>query len=310
VAYAHSRGVLHRDLKPANILLGPFGETLVVDWGLAKCVSPAGTDGPAPGQDPSRTDKRVRLSPGRAARDVTEAGRMLGTPGYASPEQLAGRIDRLGPASDVYGLGATLYVLLTGRAPVESDDLGEILRRVERGDIPRPRSIDAEIPRPLEAICRKAMAGRPEDRYASARELAADVTRWMDDQPVTALREGIVPRVRRWVRKHPGWAIIVGLLLAIDFAFLLSAALSADRQKSSKILEILIVYPAWCLFNWQFWWLLGVILNLPVVLVLGGARGDIRREFYHWSVKIPALWFKVTFAANFLFLVYLVVQHL
>ena len=161
IAYAHSRGVLHRDLKPGNIMLGPYGETLVVDWGLAKPLGEATDTGLTPVDARSLSDGPIRLSGLSGSRDETAAGSMVGTPAYASPEQVAGRLDLLGPASDVYGLGATLYALLTGRAPVEAGELGEILRRVQRGEVSPPRSIDPTIPRPLEAICKKAMAMRP-----------------------------------------------------------------------------------------------------------------------------------------------------
>src|SRR5262249_2279674 len=113
VAYAHSRGVLHRDLKPGNILLGPYGETLVVDWGLAKVVGRPEGAGSAEGT----------LRPATASgSSETLPGSALGTPAYMSPEQARGEIDRLGPASDVYSLGATLYCLLTGRTPLEDPD--------------------------------------------------------------------------------------------------------------------------------------------------------------------------------------------
>ena len=158
VAYAHSRGVLHRDLKPGNIMLGPYGETLVVDWGLAKPVGDAVSGEAASGDGSSLSEGPIRLSGQSGSRAETVAGSPIGTPAYASPEQVTGALDRLGPATDIYGLGATLYALLTGRAPVESNDLGEVIRRVERGEIPPPRSIDPTIPKPLEAICRKAMA--------------------------------------------------------------------------------------------------------------------------------------------------------
>ncbi len=168
VAYAHSRGVLHRDLKPGNIMLGPYGETLVVDWGLAKPlvqthdVSRKSADAASdPSPLPQHTGGPIRLSGQSGSRADTIAGSPIGTPAFASPEQVLGRLDLLGPASDVYGLGATLYALLTGRAPVESKDLEDVLRRVSKGEIHAPRSIDATIPRPLEAICRKAMAVRP-----------------------------------------------------------------------------------------------------------------------------------------------------
>jgi serine/threonine-protein kinase len=192
--YAHSRGVLHRDLKPGNIMLGPYGETLVVDWGLAK---PLGTADPA-GRSPEGA-----LRPA-AASDVTptQAGRAVGTLEYMAPEQAAGRLDQLGPASDVYSLGAILYRLLTGRAPFGGADAGEVLRQVERGDFPRPREIEPGAPAALEAVCLKAMALKPEDRYASPRALADDIEHYLADEPVTAYRAPLSERVGRWNRRH------------------------------------------------------------------------------------------------------------
>src|SRR5262249_10928957 len=129
VAYAHSRGVLHRDIKPANIMIGPYGETLVVDWGLARPFDRAGSDGPGDG---------APAAPRSAAATETLAGTALGTPAYMSPEQAAGDLEALGPPSDVYGLGATLYCLLTGRSPFEAPDfdVGSLLAKVRRGEFP------------------------------------------------------------------------------------------------------------------------------------------------------------------------------
>ena len=136
IAYAHSRGVLHRDLKPGNIMLGKYGETLVVDWGLAKTVGrpERAGDGDA--------GANARGPPSGSDVQPTEIGSRLGTPAYMSPEQAAGRLDELGPASDVYSLGATLYCLLTGKAAVRrTRDLVELLRKVERGEFPPPRQV-------------------------------------------------------------------------------------------------------------------------------------------------------------------------
>jgi serine/threonine-protein kinase len=204
--YAHSRGVLHRDIKPGNIIVGKHGETLVVDWGLAKPLGRVET-----GDD---TGERA-LSPSSASGSAeTLPGSALGTPSYMSPEQAGGNLDRLGPRSDVYSLGATLYCVLIGRPPFEGDDIGELLRRVERGDFVRPRQHDPSIDPALEAVCSKAMATRPEERYASCRALAEDVERWMADEPVSAFRDPLATRLTRWGRRHRTFAASVAALMA------------------------------------------------------------------------------------------------
>jgi serine/threonine protein kinase/tetratricopeptide (TPR) repeat protein len=194
VAFAHSRGVLHRDLKPGNIMLGKYGETLVVDWGLAKVVGR--TDAT---RDVEESTFRPRSGSGEA---MTQVGSAIGTPAYMSPEQAAGQLDKLGPASDIYSLGATLYALLTGQAPFRKGDAGDVLRRVRTGDFLPPRRINADIPAPLEAICLKAMALDPRIRYASCAGLAEDVEHWLADEPVRAYPEPWTTRLRRWLDRH------------------------------------------------------------------------------------------------------------
>ena len=193
VQYAHSRGVLHRDIKPGNVIVGKHGETLLVDWGLAKAKGRAEVDDPL-GERP--------LTPSSASGSAdTLPGSALGTPAYMSPEQAAGRLDILGPRSDVYSLGATLYSLLTGTPPFEGDG-GGVLQAVQRGEFPPPRQVDPSLDRALEAVCLKAMALRPEDRHASCRALADDVERWAADEPVSAYAEPWGARARRWARRH------------------------------------------------------------------------------------------------------------
>jgi serine/threonine-protein kinase len=192
VAYAHSRGVIHRDLKPANIRLGKYGETLVVDWGLAKAVG-------RPESPQESEDGTVRPHAGREL--PTESGTVMGTPPYMSPEQATGCPD-LGPASDIYSLGATLYELLTGLAPVQGSNRDEILEKVKRGDWLPPRQLKSETPAALDAICCKAMKLHPEDRYATALDLANDVERWLAEEPVKAYRETFMSQTVRWMKKH------------------------------------------------------------------------------------------------------------
>ena len=196
VAYAHSRGVLHRDLKPANVMLGPFGETLIIDWGLAKLLKAEGT-----GVEPSSDSTLATLSGSGLA--LTMAGRALGTPMYMSPEQAEGRHDEAGPATDIYSLGAILYAILAGRGPIQgSAVVEEVLERVRRGSIVPPRSIASGVPKPLEAVCLKALALEPGARYATAADLAAEIDRFLADEPVSAYRDPAAVRLLRWGRRH------------------------------------------------------------------------------------------------------------
>ncbi len=197
IEYAHSKNVLHRDLKPDNILLGPYGETLVVDWGLAKAAGKADPVTPDGGDHVRLTLSGGELSP-------TLDGSAFGTPEYAPPEQMTGDLENVSPRSDVYGLGAILYGLMTGQPPFSRKGigLGELIEKVEAGDFPPPRQVRSEADKVLEAICLKAMSRRPADRYESARALAADLERYLADEPVTAYREPWMMRARRWRRKN------------------------------------------------------------------------------------------------------------
>ena len=179
IAYAHSRGVVHRDLKPGNIMLGQYGETLVVDWGLAKSV---GRPEPVPESASATLDDRTLVPESGSDRRRTVQGDLMGTPAYMSPEQAAGRIDQLGPASDVYSLGATLYCLLTGGPPFEKQPPAELLPKVQRGEFPPPRELQAWIDPALEAICLKAMKTDPAQRYATPRRWP---TTWSTGWPMS-----------------------------------------------------------------------------------------------------------------------------
>ena len=207
VAYAHSRGVLHRDIKPANILLGPYGETLVVDWGMAKLVggtvTTAGVPGPTFG------------ALGEAAWDQTQQGVILGTIPYMSPEQAEGQVP--GKASDVFSLGATLYHIITGRPSIEKDDKYAMICRVRRGEFMPPRQVNPRVPPALEAVCQKAMSMSPDDRYASPREIADEIEHWLADEPVAAWKEPWRVRTRRCISRHrtPVAAAAAGLAVAV-----------------------------------------------------------------------------------------------
>jgi WD40 repeat protein/serine/threonine protein kinase len=257
IAYAHSRGVLHRDLKPANIMLGPFDESLVVDWGLAKRFGRSSGPEPARAETPVEidhdpnhtshpasttgepTDHQARpgiddeTPMGFSSSTDTQAGTALGTPAFMSPEQAEGRVDELGPSSDVYSLGAVLYTLLCGKTPFEYVwcDVTQLIDRVKVGEFPRPRAVNPEIPRDLEAVCLKAMATRPVDRYASATDLAEEIKRWLADEPVACYREPVLAALARWGRRHKPIVAGAAALLLTAVAALSAGIILVGREQ-------------------------------------------------------------------------------
>ncbi len=225
VSFAHSRGVLHRDLKPGNVMLGEFGETLVVDWGIAKGFGYS--DDSANTNDPMHLSRRSRTSGSE-----TGLGTVIGTPQFMSPEQAAGRLGELGPATDVYALGAILYYLLTDQAPIRRDkDVRRMLDDVINGNWERPSVVNSRVPRPLEAICVKAMALKVDDRYSSVRSLAEEVERYLADERVSAHIEVWSHRARRWLRKHPR---LTGGLAATLLAGIVGAIVIVGIQHSNN----------------------------------------------------------------------------
>jgi tetratricopeptide (TPR) repeat protein len=216
VAYAHGQRVVHRDLKPANVLVGPFGETVVVDWGLARVLDEpeaAFHDGP----DAAVPDGR------------TVAGTVLGTPHYMPPEQARGA-----PAderSDVYALGAMLYFLLTGAPPHAGTTHEEVLASAAAR---RPEAVERrepEAPADLVAIVRKAMEPAPERRYPTARELAEDLRRFQTGQLVSAYRYSTRELLRRFVRRHRG-AVLVAAALSVALAVAVAAGFLGVRRQA------------------------------------------------------------------------------
>jgi serine/threonine-protein kinase len=225
IAYAHDQGVIHRDLKPANIMLGPYGETLVMDWGLAKRLGTDDTDGEVEGNAPS---------PGLSVDALTATGAVLGTPQYMSPEQARG--EPAGPASDLFSLGLVLYGILTGRSPYPEAVLwgGNLQGAVCEAALVPPHRRDPALPGALEAICLKALEARPEERYPSARAFADDLSKWLADEPVSAWREPLSSRVWRWVRKHRTLATTAAAL-AVFGLFVLSIAYRREARYSANL---------------------------------------------------------------------------
>jgi len=229
VAYAHSRGVIHRDLKPSNIMLGDYGETLVLDWGLAKDIK--NKQDPALFIDESgggKSSSGKLMAPGGAemstagkgnsvvpTAELTMQGQIIGTPAYMAPEQAEGRTDLHGPVTDIYALGGILYKIRAGQsptAPTASTSGG--MRKLTFVASAPPSKINKEVHPSLEVMCMRAMATEPAMRYPRALELAQDIQRWLDEHPLSLKRETAMVKVMGVLRKY-AWLIVIGLLVVI-----------------------------------------------------------------------------------------------
>lgn len=223
IEYSHSRGVLHRDLKPGNIMLGKYGETLVVDWGIAKTIGKKGNQEQA--EEPTVTPLSGEGS------SATQDGSVIGTLAFMSPEQARGEIDALGPTSDVFCLGATLYSILTGQAPYERIARNELVEAVRKCRYAPPRDLAPQAPA-LEAICLKAMSPVQANRYQSALELAEDLELFLNDEPVAVYREPLRQRAFRWIRRHQTLATTTASVLAATLVAMLIIGVLVTRQNT------------------------------------------------------------------------------
>jgi tetratricopeptide (TPR) repeat protein len=213
VAYAHAEGILHRDLKPSNVLLDLFGQPQITDFGLAKHLD-----------SDSSVDTRHS--------SLTLTGQSLGSPGYAAPEQV--RAATATVTSDVYGLGATLYHLLTGRPPFVGATAVETLHAAQESDPVSPRALNPAVPRDLETICLKCLEKEASKRYATAQDLAEDLDRFLNDEPIVARSITRVERAHRWCRRKPALAATSLLLLLLILIVIIGSPIAAYRINEAR----------------------------------------------------------------------------
>jgi WD40 repeat protein len=207
IHFAHEHGVLHRDLKPSNVLLDAFGQVRITDFGLAKRL-----DGSS---------------------DLTMTGQVVGTPNYLSPEQAAGKHAALGPASDVYSIGALMYELLTGRPPFLANSLQETLLRIQNNEPVSPHALNPVLHRDLETICLKCLRKEPARRYPTALALAEDLERWLQHQPIEARPVGIPERAWLWARRKPYQALMLAAAVATPAVLVLTLAVANVRVRAA-----------------------------------------------------------------------------
>ncbi len=234
VAYAHAKGVIHRDLKPDNVMLGKFGEVLVMDWGLAKVV------GRPSASDEEMMEKLVATSRSEDESAQTVAGAVAGTPAYMAPEQAEGKVAELDQRTDVYALGALLYEILSGRAPYRGPGALAVVERVKQGPPPPLKNPGgpgfARIPRELKAICEKAMARAPEARYQSAVELRDDLQAWLEHREVKAAPDTVLQKLGKWARRNRRLLLVSGTTAAVVIGGTAGALYGAKRAKIAQLM--------------------------------------------------------------------------
>jgi eukaryotic-like serine/threonine-protein kinase len=217
VAFAHSRNVVHRDLKPDNIMVGAFGEVLVMDWGVAKVLRERSHSNSS--DDFPRADEGTEDT----VETPTSDGYVIGSLAFMSPEQAEGKVESVDEQSDIYMAGATLYYALTGRAPFFGATPLELRKKIIEGGPPSPRQFNERIARPLAAICLKATARLKEERYSRAENMALDIGRFLTQEPVEAYPENPFQKAGRWISKNQFvvYLVVVYLIVRALIFFLL-----------------------------------------------------------------------------------------
>ncbi len=215
--------MIHRDLKPENVVLGGHGEVVVLDWGLAKVVG-------EPDDEPKdKAEPRITVS--SDAQAVTTQGQ-VGTPAYMAPEQVDADQGLVDTRTDVYGLGAILFEILTGHPPASGATLGEVFSKIRSGNLPRAREIEPTIAGPLDAICAKALARDRQNRYGRAQDVAEDVRRWLLDEPVSVYRDPMTVRLMRFSRRHRTLVTSLAALLITAVVGLSVGVVLIERERA------------------------------------------------------------------------------
>jgi serine/threonine-protein kinase len=284
IAYAHECGVVHRDLKPGNILIDSHGEPKVTDFGLAKRLGDSS--------------------------DLTATGQVMGTPSYMPPEQAAGKKREIDERSDIYSLGAILYAMLTGRPPFQSESPFDTLVQVLESEPTLPTKLNRQAPHELELICMRCLEKNPAHRYATAAELAADLERFLKDEPVEARPSGWARRLRRWVRREPAlaahWGALAAAALVITATYLTIGSDTAYFLRHIGVLTVwaaasylfqkMLLTPRWENLG-RFLWATADCTLLTTSLCLADGRVGLLLIAYSLLVACSGLFFRVTLVA-------------
>ncbi len=282
VEHLHRQEIVHRDLKPSNILLDAEGRPYVTDFGLAKVFAPGS--------------------------QATTTGVIAGTPSYMSPEQASGQSERIGPASDIYSLGAMLYELLTRQPPFKADNPLDVVIQVLSSEPAAPRSLNPSVPRLLEMICRKCLSKSPEDRYASAGALADDLERFLRGEPLQLRPPSVGQWFLRWTRQQPALSARLGALSlfyliemvnygvgGVDRKFHIEVSVLAGLWAvCSVICQLLETQGVWAMSAQLAWGTLDAALLLALLFVGNGVASPLVVA-YPLLIVGSAMWFRVRF---------------